>query len=91
MNEIGKYGHEKYAENSFHAKAQRGDFTRGDSERTQPDEIAKHAAEHFNMYLRGELHDHFGTRGAQLAAVGFNAMMEFYFYTQEQSRISDLK
>jgi hypothetical protein len=31
------------------------------------------------MHLRGELHDHFGTRRHRLAAVAFNAMMEFYF------------
>jgi hypothetical protein len=31
------------------------------------------------MYLNHEPHDHFGTDKHQLAAVAFNAMMEFYF------------
>lgn len=82
MNDIGRYGHEKYAEESFHAKAERGEMTRGAHERVQPEEIAKHAAEHFQMYLRGELHDHFDTLEHQLAAAAFNIMMEFYFLKQ---------
>lgn len=38
-----------------------------------------HANEHFRMAINGEIHDHFKTRKHQLAAVAFNAMMEFYF------------
>lgn len=79
MDDIGRYGHEKYGDFSFHARALNGDASRGDHPRTTPDAIADHAAEHFKMHLRGELHDHFGTRRHQLAAVAFNAMMEFYF------------
>lgn len=79
MNDIGEYGHQKYGEFSFHHRALSGDNSRGDHPRTLPEAIAGHAAEHFQMHIRGELHDHFGTRRHQLAAVAFNALMEFYF------------
>lgn len=85
MNEIGGYGHEKYGKDSFHHRARTGDRSRGELDRTQPAEIAKHAKEHFAMYLRGELHDKFGTLQHQLAAVAFNAMMEFYFAGLEET------
>lgn len=79
MNDIGRYGFEKYGDFSFHVRAAKGDFSRGDHPRTTPEAIADHAAEHFNMHLFGVPHDHFGTRRHQLAAVAFNAMMEYYF------------
>lgn len=79
MNDIGRYGHEKYGADSFHTRREVGDSSRGTLARTSTDEIRKHAAAHFEMYQRGELHDHFGTLRHQLAAVAFNAMMEFYF------------
>jgi len=41
--------------------------------------IANHSWNHFAEYLAGLPHDHFHTRKHQLAAVAFNAMMEFYF------------
>lgn len=79
MDDIGRYGHEKYGKFSFHHRREVGDNSRGDHPRTTPEAIAEHAGEHFKMHLRGELHDHFKTRKHQLAAVAFNAMMEFYF------------
>lgn len=79
MNEIGEYGNEKYGDDSFHARAAKGDKSRGTLGRCSSENISIHAAEHFGMHLRGELHDRFGTRRHQLAAVAFNAMMEFYF------------
>lgn len=80
MNEIGAYGHQKYGENSFHARAAKGDTSRGEiTSRTSSEAIAKHASDHFDLYLDKILHDHFSTRRHQLAAVAFNAMMEFYF------------
>jgi len=79
MNDVGRYGHEKYGADSFHSRRVLGDASRGALARTSTDEIRKHAGEHFAMYQRGELHDHFGTLKHQLAAVAFNAMMEFYF------------
>lgn len=79
MNEIGQYGEEKYKAQSFYARALRDDRSRGILLRTRPEHIAAHASEHFEMYLNDELHDHFNTLKHQLAAVAFNAMMEFYF------------
>ena len=79
MNEIGAYGHAKYGEESFDHRRTLGDTSRAKLVRTLPDAIAAHAQEHFHSYLCGELHDHFGTRRHQLAAVAYNAMMEFYF------------
>lgn len=86
MNDIGRYGHEKYGEFSFHARAEKGDNSRGDHPRTTPLAIAQHAREHFSMHLAGQVHDHFGTRRHQLAAVAFNAMMEYYFAGLEGER-----
>lgn len=92
MDEIGQYGHEKYGEFSFHARAARGDHSRGEHARTSPVAIAEHSKSHFAMYLRGEIHDHFGTFKHQLAAAAFNAMMEFYFegLEGEQRRATSL-
>lgn len=79
MNDIGAYGHVKYEENSFHARALRGDRTRPPLDRHSSEAIIAHSQEHGNMYLRGELHDKFGTLEHQLAASSFNSMMEFFF------------
>src|ERR1700728_3066248 len=79
MDDIGKYGFEKYGKDSFQARSKRGDTSRGYSRRTQPYTIANHARDHYDAYLKGELHDHFKTKRHQLAAVAFNAMMEYYF------------
>lgn len=72
MNDIGRYGHEKYGETCFHCKGVARDIPR-----KRAFQIAEHAEEHFFQYLRGTPHDHFNTRRHQLAAVAFNAMMEF--------------
>jgi len=79
MNEIGSYGNEKYGKESFHQRAAAGDRSRGSLDRTAPEVIARHANGHFVEYLTGIRHDHFQTRKHQLAAVAFNAMMEFFF------------
>ena len=79
MNDIGRYGNDKYGKDSFHQRAQVGDRSRGTLARCEPEIIAQHANGHFGGYLCGVKHDHFGTRRHQLAAVAFNAMMEFYF------------
>lgn len=78
MNEIGQYGYDKYQENSFQSQAARGVVER--IPRQASETIASHAAAHFEEYLDGIKHDHFDTRGHQLAAVAFNAMMEYYFH-----------
>ena len=79
MNEIGRYGEEKYGADSFHARAQTGDRSRGSLLRTQKEQILNHARQHITDYENGILHDHFGTPEHQLAAVAFNLLMEFYF------------
>lgn len=78
MNDIGRYGSEKYGTDSFQARRLKGDTSRS-LRRCEPQAIADHAREHFSMYLNHLPHDHFGTDKHQLAAVAFNAMMEFYF------------
>jgi hypothetical protein len=85
MNDIGRYGMEKYGAESFHARAQTGDRSRS-LKRTQKAEIMHHAREHTAMYENGILHDKFGTLDHQLAATAFNAMMEFYFSRYEQGK-----
>jgi hypothetical protein len=79
MDEIGNYGFEKYGPDSFQSRRQNGDATRGDMKRNQSRVIADHAQEHFNQYLSYVPHDHFKTDKHQLAAVAFNAMMEFVY------------
>lgn len=82
MNDIGKYGEEKYGPVSFQQRSQRGDRSRID--RTRPEENMAHANKHFVLGIIGVPHDHFGTRKHQLAAAAFNAMMEFYFAGPEE-------
>ena len=79
MDDIGRYGALKYGTESFQYRRLEGDRSRGELARTKPEAIAQHAAAHFRMHLDGFPHDHFHTRRHQLAAVAFNAMMEFYF------------
>ena len=50
MNDIGKYGFEKYGENSFQARRLSGNPLVRDK-RTQGQTIADHAREHFTQYL----------------------------------------
>ena len=78
MNDIGRYGEEKYGAESFHARAQSGDRSRS-LKRTQTEEIMHHVREHTVAYEAEILHDHFGTRKHQLAAAAFNCLMEYYF------------
>lgn len=79
MNDIGRYGEEKYGADSFFQRMKAGDVSRGDLKRTQAQTIADHARKHFDEYLSHIPHDHFGTDKHQLAAVAFNALMEFHF------------
>lgn len=79
MNDIGRYGDEKYGADSFHQRAKHGDRSRGKLERASSTVIGQHSKDHVDAYLRKELHDKFGTLKHQLAAAAFNAMMEFYF------------
>jgi hypothetical protein len=78
MNDIGRYGHEKYGKMSFHHRRANGDHSR-DIQRTSTLVIRDHARQHFQSYVEGVKHDHFNTEKHQLAAVAFNAMMEAFF------------
>jgi hypothetical protein len=39
-----------------------------------------HIYEHLRQYQTGENHDHFGDPAFHLAAIAYNAMMEFYYH-----------
>lgn len=84
MNEIGLYGREKYGDQSFDVKAKNGTLTRS-MERVQPEEIAKHCANHVYDGAFKKPHDHFGDSTYNLAAAAFNAMME-YVYQQAEAK-----
>jgi hypothetical protein len=79
MDEIGEYGFKKHGENSFQAAVLRGDGITRVIDRHSKHEIMKHCRLHTFQYEVGELHDHFNDELHQLAAVGFNAMMEAIF------------
>jgi hypothetical protein len=90
MDDIGKYGLAKHGENSFQAHRLRGSHDRGESARLSAKGMAGHAQYHFDAYLAGTLHDHFGSLRHQLAAVAFNAMMEFYFAGLDTERSDEI-
>ncbi len=77
MNDIGRYGHEKYKDASFQDKILIGNRER--DARTEPQVLADHAREHFSMYLNHIEHDYFHDDIHQLAAAAFNCMMEAYY------------
>jgi len=83
MNDIGKYGFEKYGKDSFQSRVQIGDNSRY-MNRVEAAVILAHAKEHIDSYLLKIPHDHFGDLKHQLAAVAFNAMMEFHFGKSEK-------
>lgn len=86
MDEIGQHGFAKYGEDSFEARARRGDHSRGTLLRNAPSNNIAHGQDHGAMYLCGVRHDHFGTLGHQLAAMGFNAMMEYYYSKSDRRK-----
>jgi hypothetical protein len=75
MEDIGEYGYSKYGENSFEILALNNNRVRSVRTACNTDHIFDHNAE----YIRNEKHDYFRTLKHQLAAVAFNAMMEFYY------------
>lgn len=77
MDDIGRYGYEKYKEKSFQHKSLTGDRER--DARVEPQALADHAAQHFTMYLNHAEHDYFHDDIHQLAAASFNCMMEAYY------------
>lgn len=79
MNDVGRYGFQKYGPDSFQARRTSGDTSRGPMRRNEAAVIADHAREHFSQYLSHVAHDHFNDDLHQLAAVAFNAMMEAHY------------
>lgn len=77
MDDIGRYGAEKYKEASFQHKSLTGNRER--DARVMPQALAEHSREHFSMYLSYIKHDHFHDDIHQLAAAAFNCMMEAYY------------
>jgi dCMP deaminase len=77
MNDIGRYGFNKYKDGSFHALRMRNERTR--DSRLSSQKISDHARDHFEKYLSHIAHDKFNTDIHQLAASAFNVMMEAYF------------
>jgi hypothetical protein len=86
MNEIGEYGFLKYGENSFQSRRCQGDFGRGNLRRVQTEQIIFHGSVHFFEYYQGRKHDHFDDTLHHLAAVAFNAMMEYMYAVNEKGR-----
>lgn len=84
MDDIGRYGFEKYGEKSFQYKSLTGDRER--DARVQAQTLADHAREHFSMYLSYVKHDYFGDDIHQLAAAAFNCMMEAYYANLEEKK-----
>jgi hypothetical protein len=84
MDEIGAYGARKYVSTDFMERAKDGDYSRI-MDRNLPEHNIGHAREHGLDYLRHKKHDHFGTLKHQLAAVAFNAMMEYHFARLEET------
>jgi hypothetical protein len=91
MQEIGDYGEEKHGENSMQFFLRNHPGQRPPTERTTSEGVIRHCVDHGRMYLRGELHDHFKTKRHQLAAIAFNAMMEYCFAGLENEDGSDPK
>jgi phosphoenolpyruvate synthase/pyruvate phosphate dikinase len=48
-----------------------------------------HIGEHYRMYCAREVHDHFGDLDHQLAAIAYNAMMEYYYLHNGGPTVSD--
>lgn len=73
MAEIAHYGAEKYGDLNWQKSRLAGDKA-----------PLNHIYMHLHQYKLKILHDKFETRGHQLAAIAFNAMMEFYWLQQEE-------
>lgn len=82
MKDIGDYGYEKYGVNSFEYAALKDNRLR--SVRTA--NCLEHAEDHIKDYSLRIPHDHYRTLKHQLAAVAFNAMMEFYYARLDEEK-----
>lgn len=82
LADIGQLSSTKYDENNWKKSRLTGDKS-----------PLNHAIMHINRYRTGRSHDHFHTRGHELAAAVFNLMMEMWYlenlYKQEPSNGQD--
>lgn len=49
-----------------------------------------HIPEHLRQYITGEAHDHFTDPRYHLAAIAYNAMMEYYYHSKHGHLVSQL-
>lgn len=73
MAEIAHYGAEKY-----------GDYNYKESRLAGGKSPINHMYMHLHQYKQGIVHDKYGDLSHQLAAIAFNAMMEFYYLDNSQ-------
>lgn len=85
MEDVSKLGKEQHGHKPCYVGPPWTPAERGSGERAQSAGFAEHAREHFNAYLRGELHEQFESLEHQLAAVAVNAMLEYFFLKQESA------
>lgn len=85
MDQVGKYGRDKYGNQSFDVKAKNGTLSR-DMDRVKSHVIAQHAHDHMLDGVLKFPHDHFGNSEYNLAAAAFNAMMEFVYQQAEKTQ-----
>ena len=78
------------AEIAAHAKAKYGQIEQYANGRLEGEKSPlNHMAEHMRMYMAREEHDKFGTLKHQLAAVAYNASMEFYYLEHGGPTVTD--
>lgn len=88
MNEIGHHGFTKHGDNTFQARILAGENLRGSdpNDRLSKKNNMLHVIEHTEAYYKNEAHDHFHDAEHQLAAIAYNAMMEFICLQQEREK-----
>jgi hypothetical protein len=78
------------AEIAAHAKAKYGQIEQYADGRLEGEKSPlNHMAEHMRMYMAREEHDKFGTLKHQLAAIAYNASMEFYYLEHGGPTVGD--
>lgn len=80
MAEIAHYADHKYGRCENYT----------DSDLVRDKSPVNHIAEHARQYMTGEPHDHFGGQEYHLAAIAYNAMMEFHYLLRRGNKTSDV-
>lgn len=83
MRDIGQLGQSTYGPNSLEQRLDRGELSR--TARLAATSNMGHAAVHFRQAFVGLKHDHFDTIKHQLAAVAYNAFMEYVLLEEESA------